>query len=559
MTSKSRRDPAPAVTASAADLPPGTSTGSVRAAEQAVAETVGARRPLDLGQGGPTAASAGRATVGLGLPAVGGLSPAFDAHHPPDAALAGDCVHCGFCLPTCPTYLLWGEEMDSPRGRIDIMKQGLSGEDFDDSAVRHLDQCLGCMACVTACPSGVQYDKLIDATRGQIERRYPRSRVDKAMRGAVYALFPYPRRLRAMRGPLRAYQASRLGRVLDRTGLLARLPGPLQAMESLAPRLGSPERIPPRTPAVGTRRRTVGLLTGCVQGTFFPDVNAATVRVLAAEGCEVIVPPGQGCCGALSSHGGREAQALRFAKSAIAAFERSGVDTIVVNAAGCGSHLKEYGHLLRDEPKWAQRAEALAGKVRDVTELLDELGPVAPRSSLPMVVAYQDACHLAHAQGIRDQPRRLLRGIPGVELRALVEAEICCGSAGVYNLLHPEPARELGERKARAVLATGADVMVTANPGCWMQVATTLDRMGHRMPVAHTVQVLDASIRGVGVDTVLSRALDGPGTPVHHGVSRPGTTVTAGKVTIAIAAATATVATASVRRLLSTDRRGTQA
>jgi glycolate oxidase iron-sulfur subunit len=499
------------------DLDPGAATGAARAAEQATAEVVGARRPLDLGQGGMVAASAGPATVGtqvsLGLPGVGApLSPAFDDHHPPDAALVGDCVHCGFCLPTCPTYVLWGEEMDSPRGRIYLMKEGLEGEPLDGNMVRHLDQCLGCMACVTACPSGVQYDKLIEATRSQVERRYPRPRAEKLYRDAIYALFPYPKRLRAMRGPLRAYQASRLGTLLARSGLLGRLPGPLQAMESLAPKLGKVEKIPARTPAVGTRRRTVGLLTGCVQGTFFPDVNAATVRVLAAEGCEVVVPQRQSCCGALSAHGGREEQALGFAKQVIETFERAGVETVVVNAAGCGSNLKEYGHQLRDEPQWAARAEALAAKVRDVTELLDELGPVAERSPLPVAVAYQDACHLAHAQGVRDQPRRLLRGIPGVELRELVEAEICCGSAGTYNMLQPEPARELGERKANAILATGAGLMVTANPGCWMQVATTLSRMGRRLPVAHTVQVLDASIRGVPVEQLLETALNGPGT-----------------------------------------------
>jgi glycolate oxidase iron-sulfur subunit len=263
---------------------------------------------------------------------------------------------------------------------------------------------------------------------------------------------------------------------------------------------------------VGTRRRTVGLLTGCVQGTFFPDVNAATVRVLAAEGCEVVVPRRQSCCGALSAHAGREPEALAFAKRVIATFEAAGVDNVVVNAAGCGSNLKDFAHQLRDEPSWAARARVLSEKARDVSELLDELGPVAPRHPLPMTVAYQDACHLGHAQGVRTQPRRLLRGIPGVELRELREAEICCGSAGTYNLLHPEPARELGDRKARSVLATGAQLMVTANPGCWMQVATTLARMGERMPVAHTVQVLDASIRGVPVERLLAKALDGPGT-----------------------------------------------
>ena len=515
-----------AVEASAADLEPGAPTGALRGTDQAAAEAVGARRPLDLGQGGPLSASRGAATVGpaagqgtvtLGLPGIGQpLSPAFDAHHPPDAALVGDCVHCGFCLPTCPTYVLWGEEMDSPRGRIDLMKQGLEGDDLQPSAIRHLDQCLGCMACVTACPSGVQYDKLIEATRSQVERRVERPRAEKLFRDLIYATFPYPKRLKALRGPLRAYQASGLGRVLSRAGVLAKLPGPLQAMESLAPKLGKVEKIPARTPATGTKRRTVGLLSGCVQGTFFPDVNAATVRVLAAEGCEVVVPPRQSCCGALSAHGGREEQALDFAKQVITVFEQAGVETVVVNAAGCGSNLKEYGHQLRDEPGWAARGEALAAKVRDISELLDELGPVAVRHPLPMKVAYQDACHLAHAQGIREQPRGLLRGIPGVELKELVEAEICCGSAGTYNLLNPEPARELGERKAKAVLATGADVMVTANPGCWMQVATTLARMGEAMPVAHTVQVLDASIQGVPVDRLLDDALHGPGTVVSH-------------------------------------------
>ncbi len=503
-----------AVESSAADLPDGEETGAHRAADQAAANAIGARRPLDIAQGGPIAASAAGATVGLGLPRFGEpMDPAFDDHHPPDPSLVADCVHCGFCLPTCPTYLLWGEEMDSPRGRIDLMKAGLEGAPFDANSARHLDQCLGCMACVTACPSGVQYDKLIEATRAQLERRTQRPRAEKAYREMIFKLFPYPRRLKAMRGPLRAYQSSGLGRVLAKSGLLARLPEPLHAMEALAPKLGKVAKIPQRTPARGTKRRTVGLLTGCVQGTFFPDVNAATVRVLAAEGCEVVVPPRQSCCGALSAHGGREDEALAFAKRVIETFERAGVETVVVNAAGCGSNLKEYGHQLRDEPGWAQRAEALADKVRDISELLIELGPVAERHPLPVTVAYQDACHLAHAQGIRDQPRKLLGAIPGIELKELVEAEICCGSAGTYNLLHPEPARELGERKAKAVLDTGASLMVTANPGCWMQVATTLARMGRRMPVAHTVQVLDASIRGVPVERLLHDALEGPGTP----------------------------------------------
>lgn len=465
---------------------------------------------------GPTvAASADTATVGLGMPGFGLPGGAFDGLQPPDAALAGDCVHCGFCLPSCPTYVLWGEEMDSPRGRIDLIKGGLEGDALDAAAVRHLDQCLGCMACVTACPSGVQYDKLIEATRGQLERRTTRPRRERLIRALVYGLFPYPRRLRLLRGPLRAYQSSGLRGLLSRSGLLRRLPAVLRAMEALAPRLGPAPALPERVPATGTHRRTVGLLTGCVQGTFFPDVNAATVRVLTAEGCDVVVPRRQGCCGALSAHAGRLPEAVRFARHAIETFEAADVDTVVVNAAGCGSQLKEYAHLLRDEGgDWPARAEALAAKVRDITELLDEIGPLAPRHPLPVTVAYQDACHLAHAQSVRDQPRRLLRGVPGMELRELPEAEICCGSAGTYNLLHPEPARELGERKARAVLSTGARLMVTANPGCWMQVAGTLAAMGERMPVTHTVQLLDAAIRGISVERLLADALDGPGTPL---------------------------------------------
>ena len=425
---------------------------------------------------------------------------AFDDHRPPRLDLINDCVHCGFCLPTCPTYVLWGEEADSPRGRIYLMETGLAGEPMTDSMVQHFDRCLGCMACVTACPSGVRYDRLIEDTRAQVERRHPRTRAERLLRGAIFRLFPYPRRLRLLRGPLRAYQASGVRRLLG--PLLARTPT-LATLESLAPRLRRPERLPERVPAVGPRRAVVGMLTGCVQRAFFPDVNAATARVLAAEGCEVVLPRAQGCCGALSVHTGRETEAQRFARSLIDAFEDAGVDYLVVNAAGCGSSLKEYGDLLRDDPSYAERAAALAAKVRDVSEVLVELGPVAPRHPLPLSVAYHDACHLAHAQGVRAQPRRLLADIPGLSLREIASAEICCGSAGVWNVLNPEPARELGDRKARDVLATGADLLVTANPGCLMQVAAAVHRAGGVIGLAHTVQVLDASIRGLPAQSLL--------------------------------------------------------
>jgi glycolate oxidase iron-sulfur subunit len=422
--------------------------------------------------------------------------PAFDDHHPPRLDLINDCVHCGFCLPTCPTYVLWGQEMDSPRGRIYLMEQALAGEPLTDSVVEHFDRCLGCMGCVTACPSGVRYDRLIEDTRQQVERRHPRSRRDRALRRAVFALFPYPRRLRLLRGPLRAYQATGLRRLVARTGLLDRLAPTLATLDSLAPRLARPPRLPRRVAARGPRRAVVGLLTGCVQHAFFPEVNAATARVLAAEGCDVVIPPGQGCCGALSVHNGREAQAQALGRKLVDAFAGTGIDYLVVNAAGCGSVLKDYGTLVGGDPTGAQ----FAARVRDLSEVLVELGPVAVRHPLPLTVAYHDACHLAHAQGIRAQPRELLRAVPDLEVREIADPEICCGSAGVWNVFNPEPARQLGERKARDVLATGADLLVTANPGCLMQIAVALRRMGRPIALAHTAQVLDASIRGRPLD-----------------------------------------------------------
>jgi glycolate oxidase iron-sulfur subunit len=422
---------------------------------------------------------------------------------PIDAGFVADCVHCGFCLPTCPTYLLWGEEMDSPRGRIYLMKQRLEGEPLDDTMVQHFDQCLGCMACVTACPSGVQYDKLIEATRAHVEDEHTRSPRERALRSLVFQLFPYPRRLRATRPLLRAYQRSGAARLVHRPRLFDRLPPTVAAMERLMPAVARErESVAEVTPAEGRRRARVGMLLGCVQREFFPGVNAATARVLAAEGCEVVAPRAQGCCGALSLHSGRAAEAVRFAKRTIAAFESLGVDAVVVNAAGCGSSMKDYAHVLRDDPAWAPRASAFSAKVRDVTELLTELGPVAPRHPLPVSVAYHDACHLSHAQGVRMPPRQLLAAIPGLELTEIAEADICCGSAGVYNLLQPVAARELGDRKAAHVLATGAELVVTANPGCLLQIQAAAQRAGRSLALAHTVQVLDASIRGVPLQTL---------------------------------------------------------
>jgi glycolate oxidase iron-sulfur subunit len=323
--------------------------------------------------------------------------------------------------------------MDSPRGRIYLMGEGLGGEPLSGSMVEHFDRCLGCMSCVTACPSGVRYDRLIADTRAQVERRHP-------------------------------------------------------------------------VRAAGPRRAVAGMLTGCVQDAFFPHVNAATIRVLAAEGCDVVIPRGQGCCGALSVHNGREAEAQRFARRLIDEFDAAGVDHLVVNAAGCGSALKEYGDLLRDDPAYADRAAAFAAKVRDLSEILVDLGPRATRHPVDLTVAYHDACHLAHAQGVRAQPRALLHGIPGLRVREIADPEICCGSAGVWNVLNPVPAADLGRRKARNVLATGADVMVTANPGCLMQVAASVRRLDGRIALAHTAEVLDASIRGLPASALTGRS-----------------------------------------------------
>jgi glycolate oxidase iron-sulfur subunit len=484
-----------------------TGQGPEPAHERASATQVGARGPEGLpDEVGAEPGQADRATEGAGRPEAGvAVLPAFDDHHPPAQELIDDCVHCGFCLPTCPTYVLWGEEMDSPRGRIYLMEIGRQGEPMNDEMVRHFDQCLGCMACVTACPSGVQYGKLIEATRQQVERRYPRSRRDRAFRAFVFRLFPYPRRLRVLRGPLRLYQRSGLGGLARRAGLLDRLvPKRMRAMERLLPRLGRLEPVPEVTPAGGPRRRRVGMLTGCVQRVFFPEVNAATARVLAADGCEVVAPSGQGC-GALSLHAGREGEAQAFARAAIETFEAAGVDQVVVNAAGCGSAMKEYGHLLRDDPAYAERAAAFSDRVRDLSELLVELGPAAERHPLPVKVAWHDACHLGHAQGIRAQPRQALGAIPDLEVREIAEAEICCGSAGIYNLVEPEPAAELGDRKAANILATGAELLVTSNPGCLMQLRNALERRGERLAMAHVAEVLDAAVRGADPRTLLDR------------------------------------------------------
>lgn len=422
----------------------------------------------------------------------------FDDRRPPAQELLSECVHCGFCLPVCPTYQLWHEEMDSPRGRIYLMQMALDGNAaaIDSSMVQHFDRCLGCMACMTACPSGVQYGKLIEATRAQVERHYDRGFAERFYRALIFSLFPHPKRLRFVSFFSWAYERLGIRWLIHRTGLIRLLPARVQQMESLLPSVTLKmltSRLPLRVAASGTARKRVGLMLGCVQRVFFEHVNAATVRVLAAEGCEVFIPPSQGCCGALMTHTGREDEAITAARKLIDSFEPLNLDYIVINAAGCGSNVKEYGHLLRDDAVYAERAQKFSAKCRDVAEVLAELEPQAQRHPIVMRVAYQDSCHLLHAQGISTQPRDLLKSIPGLEVLELPDTG-CCGSAGIYNLIEPKTAHELGERKAHTVAQTGATALVSANPGCLLQITKELRRLGVDMPSFHLVELLDASI-----------------------------------------------------------------
>ncbi|OLT23132.1 glycolate oxidase [Pseudonocardia sp. CNS-139] len=428
-------------------------------------------------------------------PAAG--TGSFDEHRPPDRELLDDCVHCGFCLPTCPTYQVTGEEMESPRGRIYLMDLATRGEiPLDEAFGGHMDSCLGCLACVSHCPSGVRYDKLIEAVRPQVERQIPRATPDGLFRRLIFSLFPYSNRLRlaAVGGLL--YRRLGVRAVLHVLGIIDLLPPRLRALEALLPPVtlrSLLRRSAPFTAAVGPPRLRVGLMPGCAQRVFFGDVNAATVRVLAAEGCDVYVPQDRRCCGALSTHAGQEEDGIAHARATIEMFERHELDVIVANVAGCGSAQKQFGDLLGDDPDFAGRAAAFSAKVKDVNELLAEMPRRAPRHPIPITVAYHDACHLANAQGIRAQPREVLRGIPGLKISEIAEAEMCCGSAGIYNLVQPEKAEELGRRKADHLTAVRPDVVATANAGCLLQIRRFLDA---GIPVVHPIQLVDASIRG---------------------------------------------------------------
>ncbi len=423
---------------------------------------------------------------------------AFDQLDPPDPELYLDCIHCGFCLPTCPTYLVLGNEVDSPRGRLYLIRTASEGKiGASDSFVKHMDLCLLCRACETACPSGVKFGFLMEAARGQIARRYQHPTAERRFRDFILHTFTDLGRLRTITSLLRLYQRSGLQRLIRASGLLSFF-GRLGQMEALLPEIADPRlgELPEVTPAKGQRRGRVGLLLGCVQRFFFAHVNAATVRVLSENGYEVVVPRDQGCCGSLCVHEGERERGKLLAKQTIDVFERVGVDLIAVNAAGCGSVMKEYWGLFQADPAYAKRAEAFSKKVRDVSELLAGLPLCGKLQPLNLTVTYHDAGHLAHGQKIRQEPRRLLKTIPGLRFVELKESDFCCGSAGIYNLLHPDVAQQLLDRKIERIRETGADVVVSGNPGCSLQIEKGLKERGLQIRVLHPVELLDWSYRG---------------------------------------------------------------
>ena len=394
----------------------------------------------------------------------------FDGSHPPDPKLIDSCVHCGFCLSTCPSYRVLGKEMDSPRGRIYLMDAINEGEiALNTATVEHFDSCLGCLACVSTCPSGVQYDKLISATRHQVERNYNRSLPDKLVRQLIFSLFTNPDLLRILLFPLLVYQKLGISKLLQATGLIKAISPRLAAMESILPEItlkSFQDNLPDIIPAKGEKRYRVGVILGCVQRLFFSGVNEATVRVLTANGCEVVIPKSQGCCAALPEHQGQTEQAKVLARQMIDSFADTHVDFVIINAAGCGHTLKEYCHILADDQEYAEKAKVFAAKVKDSQEFLANVGLTAKLSPLTdknLTLVYKDACHLLHGQKISVQPRQLLKQIPGVTLKEPIDAALCCGSAGVYNMLQPEVAEELGKQKAENLINTGADLIVKAS------------------------------------------------------------------------------------------------
>lgn len=417
-----------------------------------------------------------------------------------------DCVHCGLCTAACPTYLETGNENNSPRGRIYLMRAVTDGRlELTDTVKRHLDLCLDCRSCETACPSGVQYGRLIEPFRIETQQREEAEK--KARSGwfqswILYGLFPYANRLRWALLPARFAQLTGADWLAERMGLMRLLPEKLRRMHRLLPQLKSREpRLPEVLPAIGPKRARVALFTGCVADAMFHHVNWATARVLQQNGCEVVVPRQQSCCGAIHYHSGAGQPALELAKTNSTAFNSSEVDAVIINVAGCGSMLKDYGHvgeeLANDNFPLRTALDRFAEKVKDVSEFLVELGPIEPKGEVPLVATYHDACHLCHAQKIREQPRELLSLVPGLKLVPLPESEICCGAAGSYNLTEAEMADRLAERKRKNIHSTEAKVVISGNAGCTLQIQAALRQAGSSIRVLHPMEILDMSYRGV--------------------------------------------------------------
>jgi glycolate dehydrogenase iron-sulfur subunit len=411
------------------------------------------------------------------------------------------CVHCGLCLAYCPTFAELGTEMDSPRGRIFLIKALAEGRiALSEGTVRHLSLCLDCRACETVCPAGVPYGRLIEAAKAEIEHQRPGGIGRRLFRSLNFGiLLGRPAMLRAAAMALRLYQVSGAQALARATGLVRMLPGTLPAWEALIPpipRARDRQRLPPLIAAEDPRRARVALLTGCVQSVVFGAHNRATARILARNGVDVVVPSGQGCCGALNAHGGDHAGALAMARRTIAAFEEERVDAVVVNTSGCGAHMKAYGTLLEADPVWAARACRFSASVQDISEFLAREPLRGTLQAVPMTVAYHDPCHVVHGQKIRTQPRQLLAQVPSLKVVPLVESDWCCGSAGIYNLTEPEMADRLLRRKIDHVLASGAEAVVTANPGCILQIEKGLRERGSPVRVLHLVEVLDRAYGG---------------------------------------------------------------
>jgi glycolate oxidase iron-sulfur subunit len=415
-----------------------------------------------------------------------------------------DCVHCGLCTSACPTYLETGNENDSPRGRIYLMRAVTDGRiELTEKVERHLELCLDCRSCETACPSGVQYGRLIEPFRVELMHAKEVAglrTMGRLERFILYHIFPYPRRLRVALFFGRVMQVLRLDRLAEKWGLIKILPEFLERMQRLLPRLSKrPPRLPEVLPAKGPKRARVALFTGCVAEAMFPETNAATARVLQENGCEVVIPRGQKCCGAIHYHSGAADPALRFAADNAGAFPND-VDAIIVNVAGCGSMLKDYGHIgdeLDCDRIMQDKLNVFAKRVRDVSEFLAELGPIAPQGEIRIKATYHDACHLAHAQKVVEPPRRLLNLIPGLELVPLAESNICCGAAGSYNLTEPEMADQLANRKLNNILKTGAEAVITGNAGCALQIQAAIHEAGHDIRVFHPMDLLDLSYRSL--------------------------------------------------------------